>query len=288
MKTLYPFLFPLLLVGTAAYAHAPAGSVGIGTTTPNPKAALDISASDKGLLIPRLDSVQRTGISAPPDGLMVFQTDGRKGFWYALGGRWFYIPDKTKTGDNLGNHTATQPLRYSTNDADKIYFTQGGGANGSKLSHSTGGQLDYYAGPNNANVGVHRFFTGTALGWQERLRIAASGNVGIGTVNPQSTLDVNGDVAVRGQALLGYTQLVTDQNVLGNGLKNIILSCPGGMRVLGGGGGHRDFNSAVKDITVNYSGPDPADPEHSWRVTVTNASSSGRAVRAYCTCARLQ
>ncbi|OON67696.1 hypothetical protein B0919_15960 [Hymenobacter sp. CRA2] len=93
-----------------AQAQTPAGSVGIGTSTPNAKAALDISASDKGLLIPRLDSAQRTGISSPPDGLMVFQTDGRKGFWYAVGGQWLYIPDKTKAGDNLGNHVLSQNL----------------------------------------------------------------------------------------------------------------------------------------------------------------------------------
>ena len=36
--------------------------VGVGTTTPDAKSALDIRATDKGLLIPRLTAAQRTAI----------------------------------------------------------------------------------------------------------------------------------------------------------------------------------------------------------------------------------
>lgn len=100
-----------LLLGLAFRASAQ--SVGIGTPTPNSQAALDISASDKGLLIPRMDSATRVHISSPPDGLMVFQTNGRKGFWYAISGAWVFIPDKARAGDNLGNHTATQDLNLN-------------------------------------------------------------------------------------------------------------------------------------------------------------------------------
>ena len=66
-----------------------------------------------------------------------------------------------------------------------------------------------------------------------------------------------------------------------------ILACPSSTRALGGGGGHRDYNSAALDITVNYSGPDPADPEHKWRVILTNNANVGRAIRVYCNCARI-
>ena len=104
-----------LLALLAPAARAQTNSVGIGTTTPDAKAALDISATGKGLLIPRMDSATRAGIAAPPDGLMVFQTNGRKGFWYALSGSWLYIPDKTRSGDNLGSHTATRALNLQGN-----------------------------------------------------------------------------------------------------------------------------------------------------------------------------
>ncbi|MCC2545131.1 tail fiber domain-containing protein [Hymenobacter sp. BT175] len=107
MKHAYLCLAISLLAGTASLAQT--GGVRIGSAgSPDPKAALDIDAAGKGLLIPRMDSASRVSIDTPPDGLMVFQTNGRKGFWYAMSGSWLFIPDKARSGDNLGNHTATQ------------------------------------------------------------------------------------------------------------------------------------------------------------------------------------
>src|SRR6476469_4865557 len=102
----------LLVIGQPVAAQ-----VGVGTTSPNAKAALDVQSStnDKGLLIPRLTQAQRTAISSPPDGLMVFQTDNTTGFWYCFGGAWVNIPNANTAGDNLGNHTATQNLNLGAN-----------------------------------------------------------------------------------------------------------------------------------------------------------------------------
>jgi hypothetical protein len=52
-----------------------AQSVGIGTTTPNSKALLDISSTTKGILIPRMTTSQRLAIATPPNGLLVYDTD---------------------------------------------------------------------------------------------------------------------------------------------------------------------------------------------------------------------
>ncbi len=43
-------------------------------------AMLDISASNKGVLVPRMTAAQRTGIFSPAKGLLVYQTDGVDGF----------------------------------------------------------------------------------------------------------------------------------------------------------------------------------------------------------------
>ncbi|AHJ99364.1 tail fiber domain-containing protein [Hymenobacter swuensis] len=111
MKTRYSLLAICCVVTTTALAQTTPGGVRIGTAgTPDSKAILDIDAQGKGLLIPRMDSITRVGISSPPTGLMVFQTNGRTGFWYATGGIWVFIPDKARSGDNLGNHTATRTL----------------------------------------------------------------------------------------------------------------------------------------------------------------------------------
>ena len=52
-------------------------SVGIGTSTPNTKAALEVKSTDKGILFPGLTNAQRNAISNPPHGLHVFNTEER-------------------------------------------------------------------------------------------------------------------------------------------------------------------------------------------------------------------
>ena len=54
-----------------------AQNIGIGTANPNPKAVLDVKATDKGILFPRLTTAQRNGITNPPNGLHIFNTDDR-------------------------------------------------------------------------------------------------------------------------------------------------------------------------------------------------------------------
>ena len=76
------FLCPLLftILGLRALAQ---DNVGIGTVSPEPSAILDISSQDKGLLVPRLSTIQRLNIADPPatvlpstsDGLMVYDMD---------------------------------------------------------------------------------------------------------------------------------------------------------------------------------------------------------------------
>lgn len=76
MKT-YVFLFFGLFVLQLQ------GQTGIGTTTPNASAKLEIASTDKGLLIPRMTKAQREAITLPTaaNGLMVYQTDDLTGFY---------------------------------------------------------------------------------------------------------------------------------------------------------------------------------------------------------------
>jgi len=55
--------------------------------TGNNSAALDIKSTTKGLLIPRVTQAQRTSISTPAQGLLVYQSDGTPGFYY-YDGSW--------------------------------------------------------------------------------------------------------------------------------------------------------------------------------------------------------
>ncbi len=52
-----------------------AQNVGIGTPTPDASAILELSATDKGLLVPRLTTAQRNAIAAPAEGLIIYNLD---------------------------------------------------------------------------------------------------------------------------------------------------------------------------------------------------------------------
>lgn len=61
--------------------------VGVGTVNPDPSAQLELSAEDKGVLIPRMTSTQREMIPNPTNGLLVFDVT-TVGFWYFDGVQW--------------------------------------------------------------------------------------------------------------------------------------------------------------------------------------------------------
>jgi hypothetical protein len=63
------------------------GSVGIGTTTPNASAKLEVNSTDKGFLLPRMTNAQRLAIATPSSGLMVFVYDTQS-LWIFRDGSW--------------------------------------------------------------------------------------------------------------------------------------------------------------------------------------------------------
>ena len=58
-------------------------NVGIGTNTPNSSAKLDITATDKGFLTPRVTTAQRLAIVSPANGLLVFDTSLNCFYFYS-------------------------------------------------------------------------------------------------------------------------------------------------------------------------------------------------------------
>jgi hypothetical protein len=62
--------------------------VGINIETPDPSAALDITSTTGGLLVPRMTKDERGFIDTPATGLMIYQTDGTPGFYYFNGTSW--------------------------------------------------------------------------------------------------------------------------------------------------------------------------------------------------------
>lgn len=227
MKNLFLNTIVLLLFSsTAAMAQ-----VGIGTTFPDPSSMLDISATDKGLLAPRVSLVNVTDaftpISTPATGLLVYNinagvTGGAgTGFYYWSGSQWSKLITATVIDDwKLTGNTGTNPATnyIGTADAQDLVIRTGG---------------------------------------TEKVRIQSGGNVGIGNNNPANRLDVSGSFRVQGdfinQQMLG-THNGTVQNVPftnlafnpligtntsititdGNGVNNSAVLITGFARVFGG------------------------------------------------------
>lgn len=65
--------------------------VGVGTTTPDASSVLEVQSTTQGMLTPRMTNSQRTSISTPATGLIVYQTDGIAGFYYYTGSTWVVL-----------------------------------------------------------------------------------------------------------------------------------------------------------------------------------------------------
>jgi len=67
------------------------GNVGVGTTSPNPAAALEVTSNNRGFLPPRMTTAARNAIASPPAGLLIFNTQTNKlnvfngSFWEQIG-----------------------------------------------------------------------------------------------------------------------------------------------------------------------------------------------------------
>jgi hypothetical protein len=101
MKNFFSFLLLSISLTTSA-------QVGIGTTTPNTSAQLDLSSTSRGLLAPRMTSAQRSAITTPATGLLVFQTDGTAGFYFYTGSAWTQLNAGINPIANGGTGSATQ------------------------------------------------------------------------------------------------------------------------------------------------------------------------------------
>jgi|TARA_B110000908_G_scaffold120476_1_gene141181 hypothetical protein len=71
MKIILKHFLIQLIILTSSNLFA---QVGIGTTTPDTSSILDVSSTNKGLLIPRLTTTERDNITLPAKGLIIYNT----------------------------------------------------------------------------------------------------------------------------------------------------------------------------------------------------------------------
>ena len=119
-------LFFLLFVSQAAFAQT-----GIGTTTPNASAKLDVSATDRGFLPPRVALTAAnaftpiTGTSSAAAGLLVYNTATAgtapnnviPGYYYWNGSIWIQI-----SGGLIIDNSKSASFTLATADNNKVFL----------------------------------------------------------------------------------------------------------------------------------------------------------------------
>src|ERR1700761_8540135 len=78
-------------------------------TTGNVSSVLDVKSVLKGFLAPRMTQAQRIAIATPADGLLVYQTDATKGFYYYNGttAAWVLLTASAGTNWSLAGNSGT-------------------------------------------------------------------------------------------------------------------------------------------------------------------------------------
>ncbi len=177
--------------------------VGINTTSPDASAALDIVSTDTGLLIPRMTEAQRTAISSPATGLLVYQTNNASGFWYFDGSSWTALAAPVAGGNwQLTGNTGTNPATdfIGTTDDVDLKFRRNNLEVGDLTSYNISFGESSFVNPANA-------FYNVAIGNNAMENIAgADGNVAIGWNALQANTSSGALVAIGNGALANNTE----------------------------------------------------------------------------------
>lgn len=223
--------------------------VGINTdgSNPNSSAMLDIKSNDKGILIPRMTQAERSAISSPANGLMVYQTNGTTGFYFYDGSTWVRLATGTEstytsgTGISISSNTIT-----NTSPDQTVVLTAGGSTTItgtypnftiSSTDNNSGGTVTSVSAGTGLNGG-----TITTTGTISMPNVGTAGTYGSTTQVPVITTDGQGRVSnvvnttISGVAPSagsgfyiqnGTTQQTADFNVSGSGVIGTTLNVGG-------------------------------------------------------------
>jgi hypothetical protein len=235
----------LLLAGCLIAPWVCLSQVGIGTTSPNFKSVLDLSSTEKGLLIPRMTWQQKTDLALNSNdaGMMVYQTDQPgvpnnfiKGLYFFDGNnwvapvlngasngqtlrwdgiKWVATSNLFNQGSSIGIGTTNPKHQVHIHSSGAPYtrlqitnaYTEALTDDGLVLGLSLSNGHGHLMQQENRPL-----FFGTNK--TERMRIDSVGNVGIGVTNPSAKLDVNGTVRIGSTGSLLHSIIKTDMEIM--------------------------------------------------------------------------
>ena len=199
--------------GSCIYSQQnPSDPIGVSINKDNApahsSAILDLTATDQGFLTTRVTATQRTSINSPGEGLFLYDLTARSFYYYSInqwkkisaipagslgqtlrndGNNWIGTNNLFNDGTNIGIGTI--------NPTEKLHVNGTTMSNVFKLGDSGGNGINWDLKETTDNDFSLSYGT-----YGEYFRIDYStGNVGIGTSSPSSTLHV--------KSLLGYGQL---------------------------------------------------------------------------------
>ena len=189
------FTLAIMLTVGSLFAQVAVNTDG---SEPDASAMLDVQSTEKGMLVPRMNTTQRTGIANPASGLLVYDTDTYS-FWYHFGNGWLELKSGEELWSRSGNSTN---LENSIDNVglgtvvpeEKLHINYGN----IKITGDDGNLLsliwdDENSGEQFSIVGYEKLTLRT--NGTERFTIEPSGDVGIGTTTPDARLDVAGHIS---------------------------------------------------------------------------------------------
>lgn len=198
-------VFPVLLITYLSVAQ-----VGIGTTSPNSDAALDITSTTSGLLLPRLALTNTTSPSPLTNdvaGMVVYNTatagDVTPGFYVNDGTDWVRLGSISSTDWSLTGNTGTtagtnflgttdaQELHIYTNNTEQLRFTTGGHA---RITTSTSDTNPSFAWQGDVNTGMRRLGAdqlALVAGGTPLVELTETGSGNEVKINPGTTVDTD-------------------------------------------------------------------------------------------------
>lgn len=138
------FSFTILLIGLYFLGNAQNVAVNTDGSAADASSILDVKSTSKGMLVPRMTTTQRTAITSPATGLLVFDTD-TKSFWFYSGSAWTNI-----SGGGAGSFTL--PYNGSTASSTSALTILNTGAGAAVEGSGSGGAGVYGNSFNGAGI----------------------------------------------------------------------------------------------------------------------------------------
>jgi hypothetical protein len=116
-------LFAFACLTTPGFAQTVVVTDNPAYVTGQASSVLDVWSVSKGFLAPRMTAAQRAAISSPTEGLLVYQTDGVKGFYYYTNSVWTSLAASGASWSLTGNSGTSYPTNFlGTTDLKSLRF----------------------------------------------------------------------------------------------------------------------------------------------------------------------